>query len=163
MNTSILGNGWNSLAVRERRLLGAAAWLVAGAAVWWIALAPALETLGRAQGQHLSLDAQLQRMLALKAEAQSLQSLARAGGGDPRAALEASLKKSFDAAATVQLAGDRATVTLKAVPAHALANWLVDLRANARLLPSEARLTRPAAPSAPDFWDATLVLNLPAR
>ena len=163
MNTTTLENWWNSLAARERRSLGAAAWLVAGAAVWWIALAPAIETLGRAPAQHRSLDAQLQRMLALKAEAQSLQGLARAGGDDPRAVLETSLKKAFGAAASLQLAGDRASVTLKAVPAQALANWLVDVRASARLLPAEARLARPTAPGAPDLWDATLVLSLPAR
>ncbi len=163
MSRVMIGNWWDRLATRERVLVGAGAWLVAAALLWWVALAPALETLARAKVQQPLLDAQLQRMLALKAEAQFLAGQVRAGGGDTRAVLESSLKQAFGASANLQLAGDRATVTLKAVPAATLASWLVDLRANARLLPAEARLTRPAAPGAPDLWDASLVLNLPAR
>lgn len=163
MNLAMLRDRWDLLATRERALVGGAAWLVAAALLWWLALAPAFETLAKAETQHPLLDAQLQRMLGLKAEAMSFQTQARAGGGDVRAALEASLKPAFGAAASLQLASDRATVTLKGVSAQALATWLVDLRANARLLPAEVRLTRPAAASTPDLWDASLVLILPAR
>jgi general secretion pathway protein M len=163
MNLTLLRQRWDLLAGRERALVAGAFWLVAAALLWWLALAPALETLGKAKAQHTALDAQLQRMLGLKAEAALLQTQVRAGAGDARAALEASLKPAFGAAASLQVAGDRATLTLKGVNANALASWLVDLRANARLLPAEVRLTRPAAASAPDVWDASLVLNLPAR
>ncbi len=163
MNLAMLRHRWDQLATRERALVGGAAWLVAAALVWWLAVAPALDTLSRAETQHPLLDAQLQRMLALKAESASTQAQARAGSSDARAALETSLKPAFGANASLQLAGDRATVILKGVSANALANWLVDLRANARLLPAEVRLTRPAAGTPPDLWDASLVLNLPAR
>ncbi len=153
---------WDALAARERRLVGVAAVLVAAALVWWLALAPALATLRGAEQQHQTLDAQLQYMLAQKAEAIALQAQTRAGGEDPRRALEASLKQAFGAQASVQVAGERATVNVKGVSSGALANWLVDVRANARLLPAEVRLLRSGAPT-PELWDGSLVLNFPAR
>jgi general secretion pathway protein M len=55
--------------------------------------------------------------------------------------------------------GDRVTVALKAMSADNLAQWLAQVRLNARALPGEARLTRNAAGT----WDGTLVLTLPAR
>jgi general secretion pathway protein M len=63
----------------------------------------------------------------------------------------------------VQFAGERATVTLRAVPSAALAGWLVDLRANARLLPAEVHLAKPVGADAADRWDGSVVLNLPQR
>lgn len=163
---------WGKLAARERRLVVVAAWMVAGLLMWWVALGPALATLKAADQQHQTLDAQLQNMLVLKAEAASLQSQVRAGGEDARRALESSVKQRFGAAATLQLAGERATVSLKGVSGGAVANWLVELRANARLLPAEMRLIRATAPaqatpatvvSGPEVWDGSVVLNLQPR
>jgi general secretion pathway protein M len=54
---------------------------------------------------------------------------------------------------------DRVTVTLKAAPAGALAQWLATVRQNAHTAPVEARLVRNPAGT----WDGTLVLNLDAR
>lgn len=153
---------WDTLAARERRLVGVAGVVAAAALLWWLALAPALATLRGAEQQHQALDAQLQNMLALKAEATQLQTQTSAAGEDSRRALEASLKQAFGAQASSQVAGERATVNLKRVSSSALANWLVDVRANARLLPAEVRLLRSAAP-APEFWDGSLVLNFPPR
>jgi general secretion pathway protein M len=58
--------------------------------------------------------------------------------------------------------GERATVTFKGASADAVAQWLAQVRLNARSIPSEARLVRSAAGT----WDGTLALNLgapPAR
>lgn len=160
---------WNALASRERTLVAAAAWLVAASLLWWIALAPALQTLKAADAQHQVLDGQLQTMLALKAQATSLQSQAKAGDDDTRRRLEQSVKQSLGGAAVLQVAGDRATVSLRGVSGSALSLWLVDLRAGPRLLPAELRLTRAAAaaagptPTAPVLWDGSVVLNLAPR
>ena len=154
---------WGNLAVRERRLVTAAAWLVGAALIWWVALAPAISTLSRADAQHLVLDAQLQRMLALQSQTAALRSQVVTGAEDARRLLEASLKPTFGADASVQFAGERATVNLRAVPSAALAGWLVDVRANARLLPAEVRLVRSAGADAVDRWDGSVVLNLPQR
>jgi len=146
------------------------------ALLWWVALAPALATLRTAGPRHAELDAQLQRMQSLQAEAQQLQSAPRSARGDAAAALRAALTQRLGTTAQLNVVGDRATVTLKAAPADALAQWLAQARSNARAAPVEARLTRstaaaPRAANAPATlgspapavprWDGTLVLALP--
>lgn len=169
---------WKALAPREQQLVLAAGALVALALLWWVALAPALGTLRTAPERHAALDAQLQRMQSLQAEALQLQSSPRNTPGDAAATLRSSLTQRLGASAQLNLLGDRATVTLKGAPADALAQWLAQARSNALAVPVEARLTRSpaAAPSAnaaaalgngpataPPRWDGTLVLALPAR
>ena len=169
---------WQALAPREQTLVLAAAGVVGLALLWWVALAPALSTLRTAAPRHAELDAQLQRMQSLQAEAQQLQSAPRAARGDTAAALRAALTQRLGNTAQLSMVGDRATVTLKGAPADALAQWLAQARSNARAAPIEARLTRsapapaprtanapatlgsPAAPAMPR-WDGTLVLALP--
>jgi len=171
---------WQALAPREQTLVLAAIGIVGLALLWWVALAPALATLRTAGPRHAELDAQLQRMQSLQAEAQQLQAAPRAARGDAAAALRAALVQRLGNTAQIHFVGDRATVTLKGAPADALAQWLAQARGNARAAPIEARLTRSAnAPAAPTRagnaqppalgspaaaiarWDGTLVLALP--
>lgn len=180
MNTSfptVLHDRWKALAPREQTLLLAAGAAVALALVWWVALAPALATLRTAPARHAALDAQLQRMQSLQAEALQLQAAPRSAPGDAVASLRSALTQRMGATAQLSLAGDRATITLKGAPADALTQWLAQARSNALAVPVEARLTRsPAAasPTAPATlgngpaataprWDGSLVLALPAR
>ena len=53
-------------------------------------------------------------------------------------------------------------VTLQATSADALAQWLAQVRLNARSTPVEARLTRIAAPAGV-AWSGVLVMGLPER
>lgn len=163
---------WQALAPREQNLVLVAGSVVAFALLWWLALSPALATLRTAPARHAELDRQLQHMQALQAEAQQLQAAAPRGiaGGDPAAALRASVTQGLGASAQFNLVGDRATVTLKAAPADALAAWLAQARSNARATPVEARLVRStsAAGTAAQSgtapmprWDGSLVLALP--
>jgi general secretion pathway protein M len=183
-DTAALRARWQALAPREQTLVLAASAIVAFALLWWLAVAPALSTLRTAPARHAALDAQLQTMLALQAEAQQLQSAPRATSGDVVGALRAALTQRLGSTAQLNVAGDRATVTLKGAPADALAQWLAQARSNARAAPVEARLARSgAAPAAappplgglpppggmaPDVasamprWDGTLVLVLPS-
>ena len=175
---------WDALAGRERLLVLLAATLVGLAALWWLALAPALATLRAAEVQHRLLDAQLQQMRGLQAQATALQAQPRLGGDDAQRTLDALLRQKLGASAQMSVAGDRASVTLKGASADALAQWLTQARINARAVPSEVRLVRstvqstlstvqstlstpsapgPAAGAANALWDGTLVLNLPAR
>ncbi|MDA8447771.1 type II secretion system protein GspM [Paracidovorax valerianellae] len=173
---------WKALAPREQSLVLAAVGLVAAALLWWVAIAPALQTLRSAPARHAELDAQLQHMQSLQAEALQLQSAPRPPLGDTAQALRSSLTQRLGTTAQMSVLGDRATVTLKGAPADALALWLSQARSNARTVPIEARLARsstavvgptsankpPAAlsnqPAAPDMprWDGTLVLALPS-
>ena len=173
---STLQARWKALAPREQSLVLAAGALVALALLWWVALAPALATLRTAPARHAALDAQLQRMHGLQAEAQQLQAAPPSSPGDAVGALRTALAQRLGNTAQLNVAGDRATVTLKGASADALAQWLTQARSNARATPLEARLTRSAAVAAPGTaapvlgtpraamprWDGTLVLALPA-
>ena len=150
-----LQSHWKTLAAREQRLLLAALTLIVCAALWWLALAPALATLRSAESQARLQDAQLQTMLGLQAQAQLIQTQPPLAPGESRRLLEATVK-ALGATAQLVVMGERATLTLKGISAEALTQCLVQARLNARTLPSEAHLTRNAAGT----WDGTLVLNL---
>ena len=161
--------GWAASGALLGLLLAGA--VVAAAALWWLALAPALATLRAADAQHRQLDAQLQQMRSLQTQAAALQSQPKLGFDDAQRTLEALLKQKLGASAQMSVIGDRASITLKGANADALAQWLTQARINARAVPSEVRLVRSAAPGAGAaasgagnaVWDGTLVLNLPAR
>lgn len=174
--TEILQARWAELEPRERRMVAWALALVVLALLWWIALAPALRTLGAARAEHASLDAQLQQMSTLRAQAKTLQAMPRANRDDALRALDASVRQGLGGNAQIANAGDGANVALRGVPADALGQWLAQARSNARAVPREAHLTRsqaapPAtAPPAKGMvaderprvrWDGTLVMALP--
>ncbi len=156
---------WKALNARERSLITGAVLVLALALVWWIGLAPALKVLAQAEVRQRNLDAQLQQMQMMAAEAQALQSRPKARYDDALRALEASVKQGLGAGAQLAISGERATITLKNVPASALSGWLAQARVNARAVPTEARLVRSAAttPVTGTLWDGTLLLTLPPR
>ncbi len=155
---------WQTLAPRERSLVLAAAALLGLALAWWLLLAPALATARQSAARHAELDARLQRMQELQAEAERLKAAPRAqGGGDPQTALRASVTQHLGESARITVVGDRATITLKAAPAEALAQWLAQARAAARAAPVQAQLTRSPSAPASAAWDGTVVLALPTE
>lgn len=158
-NMQALRARWATLAPREQALAAAAAVLVALALLWWIALGPALGTLRTAPEQHRSLDAQLQHMRRLQAQASAMQSQPRQSHDESMRQLEAAIRQHLGVTARYTIAGERVTLTLANAPAQGLAQWLSEVRANARAIPGEARLTRNASGG----WDGTLVVTLPAR
>lgn len=159
MNAAQLRARWAALAPREQAMVAAAAALVVLALLWWVALAPALATLRTADNQHRVLDAQLQHMLRLQAQARMMQAQPKQNPDDAMRQLEAAIRQQLGTSARYSIAGDRVTVTLTNTPAPALAQWLAQVRANARALPREAKLARNAAGG----WDGSLVLTLPPR
>ena len=150
---------WEPLAAREKMLVAGAAALVGLALVWWIVFAPAISALRGAEAQHRALDAQLQQMLRLKAQAQAMQGQPRQSHEEALRLLEQAIRERLGTSARYTIAGERVTVTLAGTPSEALAQWLTQARVNARALPGEARLQRNAAGG----WDGTLVLTLPPR
>lgn len=150
---------WAALAPRERVLVAAAATVVGVALLWWVALAPALTTLRSADAAHRSLDAQLERMLRLQTQAQAMQAQPRQNPEEAMRQLENAIRQQLGTAGRYSIAGERVTLTLTGVPSPVLAQWLAQVRVNARAIPTEARLTRNAGGT----WDGTLVLTLPAR
>ena len=148
-------------------MLQGAALLVAAALLWWLALAPALQTLRTAPARHAVLDAQLQHMQSLQDEAERLKGVPRADQGNAARALQTAVTERLGDSARMVLQGDRATVTLKGTQAGALAPWLAQVRSNAKSVPQEVHLVRsnatPPAGAAAAQWDGTLVLALPPR
>jgi general secretion pathway protein M len=147
---------WAARTRGERRTLATGLAVVVLALLWWVGLSPALDTLRNSESQHRTLDAQLQTMRSLAAQTAGLQALPRLKAEESAWALDASVKQ-LGAAAQLAVAGDRATVTLKNVPADTFALWLAQTRNNARVLPLEAHLR----PNAAKNWDGTIVMALP--
>lgn len=154
---ALLKSRWQAASRREQRSLMLALGVVALALLWWLALAPALAVWRSADTQRLALEAQLQQMLGLQAQARALQALPTLNAPETRRALEEALKP-LGAGAQMTQQMDRLNVTLKAVPAQALAQWLAACRQNAHLVPLEARLRRSGA----GVWDGSVVFALPA-
>jgi len=170
---------WDSLASREKVLVIGAALLVAGALLWWAALAPALQVVRTSGAQHQLLDAQLQSMQVLAAQARTLQAQPKMNYDEALRALEGTARLRLGPSAQLSVAGERATLALRGATADALSQWLAQARINARAVPIEARLTRSTAataspsaapsgagappPTSTGGWDGTLILSLPPR
>lgn len=150
---------WQTMAPREKLMVAAGAALVLLALAWWVMLAPALGVLRNGPQQRQALDVQLQRMMALQSQAQSLQSVPRLGPEEASRQLEAAVRQSLGTTGRLTLQGDRATLTLVAAAPDALARGLAQVRANARLTPTDAHLVRNPAGQ----WDGTLAFTLPGR
>ena len=171
---SALAQRWHALSPREQALLSWGGTLLAVALVWWIALAPALRTLHEAPAQQARLDVQWQQLQALQAQAQSLQQQPRMTPAEAMRALQQTTTELLGASAQIQTQGERSTITFKAVPATALAQWMTQARTRARAVPVQARWQREAnadkgnankasntIPGAP-LWSGTIVVSLPA-
>ncbi|MBP7453861.1 MAG: type II secretion system protein M [Ottowia sp.] len=159
-----LATAWAQLAARERRMVIVAATVVGVALLWWVGLAPALRTLREAPAQRAALQTQAQQMQLLKNEADSLKSVPRLAQNEALRALETAMKQRLGDTGQLSVMGDRANVVLKGASAAAVADWLSDVRVNARATPVEARLTRSGdtAPGAPAHWSGTLSLSVPS-
>lgn len=142
--TRSLGAAFQRLSPREQRAVALAAWVLGLGLLWWVALAPAIATLRQAGDRHAQLDRSLGQMQELAARAEVI----RSQNAAPAPAREVALKALEDATralgtgAQLSLQGDQAQVTLREVPAQALAQWLQQVRVNARLLPVQAQMQR---------------------
>ena len=156
---------WASLAPREQTLVLPAATVLGLALLWWLLLAPALAQLRASPARHAALDAQLQQMQALQAQALHLKDIPRPTGNETLPVLWRSLGQQLSAGTQMSTTGDRAAITLKDVPPEALAQWLAQVRSTTRAVPTEARLMRNTAStggaSPPAPWNGTLTLALP--
>jgi general secretion pathway protein M len=153
---------WVQLVPRERNMLLAALAIVLLTLLWQLLLAPSLKTLRTAPAQARVLDAQLESMRSMQMQAKALQQQAPLGFEDAVRALNLATKQTLGTAAQVSINGERANVTLQAASADALAQWLAQVRLNARSTPVEARMTRMSTPTGVT-WSGVLVMGLPTR
>lgn len=162
---------WNTLAPRERYGVTAAVAVIAVALLWWVGISPALAKLRAAREAAPQVQAQLQLMRALASEAASLKAQRSLSYEESLRALESSVK-TLGAGASLSVSNERASVSLRAVSGDALAQWLAQVRANARLVPTELKLQKAVATvnsnssatkTVATAWDGQLVLSLPGR
>lgn len=144
------------LAPRERQLVALAIAVVTLAALWWLALAPALGSLRHAADEGPRLAQQLQTMQQLQARAQTLKTQPALAPDDARRALEAAVRQRLGGGASFTTQGDQMTVQIKAASPQALADWLVQARVNARATPVQAQLN--PLPGSTD-WQGSVVLR----
>lgn len=156
-----VSNRWQAFDAREKSLVTVAGVVLASALLWWLGIAPALNVLKTAKTQSLSLNAQLQQMQALQAQAKTLQALPKIKSVDAGQALAALVRQRFGTAAQLSVSSSQATLTITGASPDALAQFLGQARAAANAIASQARLRRSA--SNPLAWDGTLVLSLPAQ
>ncbi len=149
------------LAPREKTGLALAAGLVGLALLWWVLISPALHTWQHAPTQRAQLDAQLQHMHSLQAQAMALKAQPKIARDDALRALLTAVKQGLGTGAQVSVSGERVSVTLKGVSGQALAQWLAQSRINAHALPTEAHLSRDSSDQA--TWNGQVVMLLPAR
>lgn len=154
--SAVMRQAWGRMALREQRLVVVATVLVLAGLAWSLALAPALRVLREAPAKIVTLDAQLQTMQSLAAQARGMQKRPAVSREETLRALESSLRQSLGAGAQLRISGDRATVVLKGVSPDLLAQWLGQARVGARAIVSQAALVRGT-----NGWEGTLVLDLP--
>ena len=155
---------WTGLAPRERRMVAVAGTVVAAALLWWLAIAPALATVRGATAQHRALDAQLQSMRDMAAQANALRAQPKISFDESLRSLENSVKQTLGATGQLNVSGERATVVLKGASPEALAQWLAQARANARAVPQEAKLAKSTSATTTTMaWDGMVVLSLPQK
>lgn len=145
---------WHALALRERRLVLAAATLLGLSLTWALAVQPAWRTIDRAAADRNTLESQWQTMQRLAAEAQQLRAAPPVDRAQALAALEAAAAR-LGTAGRLTLQGDRAVLTLNGVGTGGLRDWLAEARSGARARPVEASLMRGA-----QGYSGTLVLAI---
>lgn len=145
---------WQALAPRERRLLTIAGALALVTLLWFVAIAPAWRTLREVPPQREALEAQLQQMQGLAAEALALRAVPPVPPDQAQAALAAAAERLGAQGKLVPQGAQRAVLTLQGAGSGQLAAFLGEARAGARARVVEATLTQ----SGPGSYDGSLIL-----
>jgi general secretion pathway protein M len=148
---------------RERQLFLLVAVVIGLALLWWVAIAPALQTYRQSSAAHAKLDAQIAAMQVMADESKRLKAKPRVSAVQAQNWLEGAVKKLNKATLTVQ--GSRVQINFTDVPADALAAWLAEARTSVQLLPVEANWKKSVSPSSlasavNPLWGGALVFEL---
>lgn len=167
---SAMQQRWLTLSAREQRGLQVVGVLLLISLAWQVLIAPAQHKLRQAESQRQALSQHMANMQALQTQAQALQQRTAMSRDS---ALKALQGFALPSGMQLNLQGDRVLVTLKAVPAHVVSQWLAQARTQAQVLPSEVHLSRTSTnssasnaasnsfPPTSPAWDGSLVLTLP--
>lgn len=140
---SRLQAAWAQRKPRERQLMSLAAAVLAVGVVWGVLLQPAARSLSAAPARSAAVDATLERMRLLAAEAQGLKAAAATAGAAPDAARTTTLlqeaARQLGAQARWQWDGSQGTLNFENVSATALQAYLAQVREGARVRVAQAR------------------------
>ena len=161
MNLNALRARFDALNPREQRWLlwgtvAAVLLLVLGLGVW-----PALRSWRASVPAHQQLVQQMQMVQGLQARAQVLQAAPRFDADEGVRQLQ---EATLDLGERMQISAgpQQMNVTVQALPAQALAQWLASARELAHAVPLQAQLIL-GSETGPALWSGTLVLALPPR
>ena len=132
---------WGGMAPRERLALTVGLVVLFGFALWMLLVAPAWRTVRDAPNQLDRLEAQLQHMQRLAADAKTLRGAPSVSTAQAVDGLKAATGRLGDKG-SIQFQGDRATLTLTGVSGDALRDWLSEARSAARARAVDVQLTR---------------------
>jgi general secretion pathway protein M len=132
---------WRSFAPRERLALAVGGLLLILFIAWSLLVAPALRVSREAPVELDRLEAQLQQMQRLAADAKTLKGSPPVSAAQAVAPLKAATERLGDKA-TLVFQGDRATLNLTGVSGPALRDWLGEARSAAHARPVDVQLTR---------------------
>lgn len=152
---------WAGRSARERQSLLAAGALLVLAGVGAGLVAPAWQAVRQGPQRHAQLDAQLQQLHALAAQAQRLQAAAPLPRAERIRAVEMATATHLKPSGQARVNGDQLTVSFGATPPDALARWLADVRVGARLLPDDLQMSRMG--TGQPLWQGTVLLTLPSN
>jgi len=148
---------WRSFAPRERLALGVGGALLAAFIAWSLLVAPAWRVVRDAPAELDRIDAQLQQMQRLAADAKGLKGAPPVSPQQAIAPLKAATERLGDKA-SLALQGERATLTLSGgVSGEALRDWLGEARSAARARATDVQLTR-----TPQGYTGLVVVSLGA-
>jgi len=136
-----LQSWWATLALRERRLVALAAAVLLVYALWGLALQPAWRTTRELPRKLDQLDAELQAMRTLAAEARELRNTPPLAPGQEAAALKAATERLGGKGRLLQQ-GPRTVLAVEGVSGEELRAWLAEARSGARARPVAAQLKR---------------------
>lgn len=154
---------WAQLSARERTGLRVAAAVLSLALLWQLALAPALKVWHDSPTRRSQLDREQSELLALQAQARSLQAQPALSRHEAQQSL-AQLTRELLPGAQLSALADQQRVVLKGVSGVNLAQWLTAVRQTAQASVTDLRLLRsPTSPQTPAQWDGQITLQLPSR
>lgn len=132
---------WAAMAPRERRMISVMAWLLGITLVFLLGVRPAWKTLQQTPVQLREVNAVLEDMQRQAAEVKTLRQMPVVPPSQAEAALRSATERLGEGA-KIRVLPDRAVVTLTKVAGADLAQWLAEVRANARARPVEANFAQ---------------------
>jgi general secretion pathway protein M len=148
---------YDALSVREKTILGFAAFLVLFAFIWLVLISPALQILKTAPAQHLVLDQEIQAIQKMAVEAKSIQAEPKEMPANFDLSLKSLSENMLPGKTNITTSGDRVTISINGVSGQNLSQWLEAIRTQLHSKPQDAQLKYVETQ-----WQGTVVLALPS-